>query len=678
MLAFAELAEEGLVERAMLLDGCLSRFLKGDRPASMGAFVALHDALAPTLDEIAERHEDYARVLPVASGPVATLAQKALRALDDAGRLDAEVVLQAGRDILFRPERGLVRTQLSWLDRTAKRRPAHAADVVRVVAGAFGYPALDMQERALAIVGRHLGACDADVRAELAVAAGSLEADLGARARELLGVGSVDVVAGSWDDPAPPAGAPARRPMPAPIASPAELAAEVTALLSGGADAVAWERVLAATVSLAGDRAALHDCLLPVLERGVSYFHRSHLDHVVLEQFLGLTLRAVIHEPVQDSWRAVVETIGWLATTDKPQEKTWRNVPAPHFLLIRRVAEIGHRIDRQPVPALVATPTSTTGHVDAAVLVERIEAAERAGWEPWPVDFAQALLRLPREADPEAAARAARLTSAAGRRLAARLAAGPPADPVVERAVRRRVRHWWTSQNAEREMPIMRLLPGESTGDPTYDALFHTASAGERWPSWSGSQPLWPAVLPSHREVVAAHLLPDLAIGAELGNDDPARALPVVAECAGPCGPATALALAYALGSARESTRITGVDAALTLAATGDLDGTAIGDALAAQLAAETTKVVRVVTALTELFNAGQSAAAWAIAARILAAVLPSPKAPPGTPDLLALASRAVAGRTDVAPLPELGPVAARTGSSRLVTEARRLQRLLP
>ncbi|GAA1768664.1 DUF6493 family protein [Luedemannella helvata] len=670
VLAFASLAGDGRLDRATLLDGCLGRFLKGDRPAALTAFVTLHDALAPTLDELAERHEDYARLLPVAPPVVATRALKALRALDDAGRLDVEVIAQAGRDVLFRPQRGLVRTQLSWMDRAAKRHPEAVGDLLGSVATAFGHPSLDLQERALTIVARHVGGCDADARAALADAATMLGADLAGRAAGLL---RTPLMAEPVDLPAVVALAP--RPMPAPIASPAELAAEATVVLGGG-DLVAWERVLAGCVSLAGDRAALHDVLAPVLDRTVPYANAADLHNGVLDQLLGMTLRAVIRKPPLGLWQQTIETISQLATLDVTRRKPWRGLPAPHAMLLQRVAEVGHRVRRQPVPFLVATPTTATGHLDPAVLVDRVASAERDGWQPWPVDFAQALLRLPREADPEVVARAAGLTSPAGRRLAARLAAGAPAYPRVLRATR----DWappWSSSAHVTGLPIVRLVPPEPSDDPIADALFRDAPIRRGWPVWLAGQALWPGVLPSHREVVAAHLLPDLAVGPEYGAGDPVTVLPALAEGTGPCGPAVATALAYGLGAARESGRVAGVDAALTLAVTGDLDGFAVGDALAALLAADATKVNRITASLTDLANAGQPAATWAIASRVLAAVLPLPKAPPSTPDLLALASRTAAGRPDLAPLPELAPVAARAGNGRLVTEARRLQRVL-
>jgi hypothetical protein len=680
VLAFASLADEGRVSRDVLLDGCLSRFLKGDRPGALGVFVTLHDGLAPTLDEVAARQEDYARLLPTAPSPVAILAQKALRALDDAGRLDPEVLVQGGRDVLFRSERGLVRTQLTWLDRAAKRDPTRAGDILQAVAVAFGHPALDLQERALNIMAKHVEACDTDARAALADAATVLDADLGARAAQLFGTATdAAPAAATVDLPTAPAAAPVWRPMPAPIASPAELAAELTALVGRAMDPVGFERVLAAFVSLANDRGALRDALTPVVDRLAPGGYQPDLDEVLLDRHLLEVARTLCRTSETPGWRAALKMMLQLVGVDDRRKRS-RATPAPHRMLVMRLAEIGHHLDRRPVPALVATPTATTGHIDPAVLVDRVAAAERDDWQPWPVDLAQALLRLPRTADPDVVARAAALTSPAGRRLAERLATGPYPDPAEVPIMRKRARDWWAWHQAGNvaDMPIVELIPDAASNDPLIDPLFRNRPTGYWQYNVTRTYSLWPAVLPSHREVVAAHLLPDIADGPQFGSADPDAALPTLAEGSGPCGPAMAAAVAYTLGSARERTRVTGVDTALTLAATGDLDSAAVGEAVAAHLRAGVTKIVWLTPALTELANAGQPTAVWAIASRALAVVLALPKALPGTADLLALASKVVAGRPGLTPLPELAPVAARTGNSRLVTEARRLQRLLP
>ncbi|MFC7639767.1 DUF6493 family protein [Streptosporangium lutulentum] len=84
-----------------------------------------------------------------------------------------------------------------------------------------------------------------------------------------------------------------------------------------------------------------------------------------------------------------------------------RAVSAPHRFLLRRCAEVLAALTAGELPPiLLATPTSATGHLDPAEFLNRLEAVEAAGGKPLPADFQQALLRLPRTADPEIVARA--------------------------------------------------------------------------------------------------------------------------------------------------------------------------------------------------------------------------------------------------------------------------------
>jgi hypothetical protein len=822
----AGLAADGLLDRAMLLDGCLSRFLKGERPAALRAFVELHATLAPTVDELAARSADYARLLPDAHSTVAALAQAALRTLDAAGCLDRATLLRAGRDVLFRSEKGLVKAQLTGLDKAATRDPSRAAEVVEVVAVAFAHPALDLQERALTIVERHLEACGPATRATLAAAASSLGADLSARAAALglvvpnglglreehgpdvrevpagvegvldehgpdlrevptsvggastgvpvgiggastgvptsvggastgvpvgvggasTGVGGVSVGVGEVVDEVGAtdragvgavgsggANLAASRPMPPPIASAPEFAAELSAILSGAADPVAWERVLDGLVRLAfTDRAALRDSLTPVLDRAAPRFEQPDRGPLGLETLLCQAVAVVVGRNTGSLWRGFAEAMPTLTggPEHEPARRAIRGLPAPHLLLHWRLNELGNRIDRRPVPHLLSTPTTTTGHVDPQVLISRVAAAEAEGWQPWPADLAQALLRLPRPtstttpdaattgtpatagtattgtpatagtattgastADPATAGPAANavtagavpdaaraLTSAAGRALAGWLATGGPADPVAELVRWRSQPRAWSGPRHESmpaNYPIVGLTQVDVPQDPVVARILrHDAGQFTSW-NYTFSQPLWPALLPSHREVVAASLLPEAAHGSPLAYGP----LPALAECAGPCGPAMWLLLGNAFGAARDEHRIAAVDAALTLDAAGDLDGEAFGTALATLVAGHNVKLSRVTATLTSLADAGVTQATWTTVSVLLAGVLPTPKPPAGTPDLLALGSRLAATRhakpRSAPSIVGLADVAARKGSSRLATEARRLQGLL-
>ena len=96
-LAVAALAAYGRLPRAVLLDRCLGRLLRGGRPTELRGFLLLHQALDPDLEEVAAGAGDYCRLLADGHAGVARAAQRALRRLDDAGRLEPDLLVEASR-----------------------------------------------------------------------------------------------------------------------------------------------------------------------------------------------------------------------------------------------------------------------------------------------------------------------------------------------------------------------------------------------------------------------------------------------------------------------------------------------------------------------------------------------------------------------------------------------------
>ncbi|MFK3984043.1 DUF6493 family protein [Micromonospora sp. NPDC050397] len=694
-LALVALAAEGRVDRAVLLDGVLGRFLRGDRLAALRAYAVLHDELAPTEAELTERVGRYVRLLPDAHSTIAGLAQAALRRLDEAGGLELDTLLHGSSQLLARPEKMLVKAQLGWLDRVAKRERDRAGEVLESVAVAFGHDALDVQERALTIVLRHARRLDPPTRGRLAELATGLAGDLPARAAAALGVPVVPV----------PVELPALAPllpvqpaasMPLPLTDIAELAEEISALVHDHGSMIGWERVLAGLVTCHGrDPASLRDALVPVLERYDIAFSTGYVyDQPRLRQLLGEAIRAAVRVGTRTSgWERGVAMVRAALGGSPAPLPTIGYGPGPQRVLALRVAEMAVYTRFQPVPALVATPTRVNGQLEATVLVERLAEAERAGWQPWRFDLEQALLRVPREVDGDALTRAAALRSPAGVRLARWLADGGAPHPVSvreeqRRPARNRLARWELNRLPERRV-VVGLRPGAATYDTLGQELFEIDPPDRPVLEQSDSEhKLWPAVLPNHREVVAAWALPALA-GLADSDQRGAELLPLLTETAGPVGPAMTLALAYTLAARHEADRVAGLDTFLALAGTGDLDSAALGREIGDLAAAGIVKLTRVVTGLAEADRAGARASVWATIEAALPAVLAA--APRGGPDLLALGARTatadssatrseagseVAGER-AALLEALAEVSARGGSGRLVTEARRLDRVL-
>ncbi|BCL18011.1 DUF6493 family protein [Micromonospora sagamiensis] len=647
--ALAELAGSGRLDRTVLLDGCLSRLLRDDRPASLRAFVALHDLLAPTPDEVVDRAAGYLRLLADAPTPVATMAQKALRQADG---VEVEEVLDASRAVLARPDKALVKAQLSWLDQLARRLPDRAAGIAEVLTVALDHPAAGVRDRAGALTARH-GHAPAPA-----------------------------VVTVVGDDLPPP---PAPLPAPPPITDPDELAEEVGALLDGQLRALPLDRVLDGLVRLAGtDRPALNRALVPVLDRHRHILYDHQWDPCCLCDLLGGVLRTAADptraEDRRGRWHALMAAVGPTPEPDhRPSAPT--RVPALHRLLRARLAEVGSRVGQPGYPELLATPTSATGTVDPVALYERIARLGADG--PWRWDLTQALLRLPPGADAPLAAKAAALRSPAGDRLATWLRDGGLPRPVpevltVSRRERRKPAARWSADWEYDRLPErrrqVRLTPPEGYHDRWGLLTVPPSPVGTH----QGDRAvLWASVLPWHPGVVAAHALPEVASAADQDVRDATAVLPMLAESGGEGGPALDLALAYGLGARHEADRIATLDALLLRAAAGTLDAPAVGGHLGAVIADGGVLPTRAVAPLRDAAAAGAPLSTWRLLAAALPALLAAPTAPRGTPDLLTLAAE-TAARTGVRiEVPGLAEVAGRGGSSRLVREARRLAEAL-
>ncbi|RJL33984.1 hypothetical protein D5H75_05505 [Bailinhaonella thermotolerans] len=692
--------------RRVLIGHCAGRLLAGGDEASLVPFVRFWRETEPEAGEIPVA--DFVRLLPRADGFVAQLAVETLRRADAGGALGDDLFGEAVGALVFRLEKRLVAAALTWISDTMPRKAAlpargrvdAALDAVAAVLAQADPAHLDRAVRLALRLAPHAGErareavraaaeeLTGEPRERLAAAYGTggpredagdgQRSDAGPRAREDGGPRArEDGGARAREDAAPAAGI-AVRPLPAlpaPIASPAELAAELTAL--GWDDPPArFERILAGLVELAHrDRPALAEALRPWWRRnwndpfdaGTYVNSISGYDREIRSLLARCALAVVSPEDSRDLSAGFGERPGaWRRREEGPQafvQERYREV-------IRMLEQGGSR------PVLLAAPTEPTGHVDAETLVDRLERLGDA--EPLPADLEQALLRLPREVAPETAGRAAALTSAAGRALAARLGHGP-ADPVVTcrvETMERTDRYHHLLRHKVREMHATVVPPGGVAGTPA--ALFTLAPEGTPYPGFSPDLAWWPGVMPSHREVAAAHLLECLPSCME-DTDGQTAALHALAHGDGPVGRATGAALVIGLGHRIPAQRAHAVDALLTLAARGQAPGEDPGWALAELVRADVVKLNRVTAALGGAVHAGAHAQVWAMLAAALPGLLPAQgeKARAGLADLLALASSAAALSGARGEVPALAAFASRRGSSRAAEAARALHRLL-
>jgi hypothetical protein len=201
-------------------------------------------------------------------------------------------------------------------------------------------------------------------------------------------------------------------------------------------------------------------------------------------------------------------------------------------------------------------------------------------------------------------------------------------------------------------------------------------------PSWMWSSDdfgWWPAIMPSHREVIAAHLLTVVPRLTEGQWHHDTAVLPRLAENTGSAGVAMAYVLAYGLAAEDATARAAATDALLTMVSRGQLPATELGLGIAQLVQRGVAKLNRLTGALRDATHAGAHAEVWTAVAAALPGLLPDAgeKPPPGLAGFCELGVETATAARARARIPELAAVAARGGASQFVRAARRLQRQL-
>ncbi|MFE5966150.1 DUF6493 family protein [Streptomyces sp. NPDC056463] len=671
--ALAKLAEEGVLDRASLVDGCVARLLRGGRPRDLRFPLALLQLLDPTPAERRGRTADWAGMAADAPSPVAAYAQEVLAGLAAGGELSTAELAEMSGQVLFRTEKKLVRTQLTLLTKELRRDPGAAAALLPVVAEAFGHEDTGIQERALKLVGRHLTRVDGQVREELALAAAVLSPAHREAAEELFGsTGLADD--GPYEETLPPV--PGLRRVAAPAATVAELVEDLVTVSKGRGEAPPeeFERALAGLVHHAYRhreelKAALAEAFADAWWAGEEGQVPDHFVYgtygvaVVMASLMGRVGRSRIHD----------------ARAGEPTTSCVHG--ALDAVVDARLWEAAALVGTDRLPFLLAAPTWHTGAIEPSVLVERLRAYRDAGVAPAPVDLAQALLRV-RKADPSAAAAAvdaSALGTRAGERLADWLRADASLAPGLRFLARERDPKDGSARLADRIVlkirerravreefpPVFRWLGGAD------------GKAPERCYHWGGERRNWPGVVPDDRETLASWLLPVLAGGVEWDERGTSWGMTALAEAEGPLGEATHLALAFALGCRHPEDRLNAVDTLLVLAARGDLDAGRLGGLLAGLTVDGTVKPNRLADAARTAAATGAYGTTWSVLAPLLPALLTAEKPARGLGELLAVAADCVERCGAAGEVAGLDATADRRASSQLVVQARRLRKAL-
>nr|WP_308288214.1 DUF6493 family protein [Streptomyces corallincola] len=704
--ALPVLVQEGSLDREFVLDACVARLLRGGGPTDHRIFLPWLTALEPTREEVRARTADWTALARDAVSPVASHAQAVLAGLAADSELTVQQVVEVSEGLLFRTEKKLVRAQLALLGKVLVRDPGAAAELLPVVAQAFGHEDTQVQERALRLVERHVKALGPvpeptagaaagtpvtdrpsdEVWQELHRAAEQLTPSLRPRAAALLGVPVDEAVSFEvYEEMLPPAPEPVRLD-PAPE-TPEELAEEIGALLAAEGDVSTFERALDGLMRHAHrDPEALRTALEPVIgTRWWASQQGQQSDGERLpEVHVGTTRRGFLTPSV--GLDLMLAALRGQVRANRLHDAVVRGAEGqecahsgPARVFDTRLRAIAYRLRTRPLPFLLSTPTWSTGLLEPADLVARLVEYRRLKADVCVIDLGQALLRVRRD-DQVAADEAARLALTLGTREGKRVARWLTSGPVGLPGVRRRLKGSRVLLEMEGLPQIDEDMPQQfrSLGMPL---SVHT----DRWRChhWDRSAHAhWLAALPERREVMAARMLHDLA---DLAVDDErgAEILPLLAEGAGEAGEAVHLCLAYGLAARHAEDRLSAVDALLVLAARGQLDAVRLGSALGELMVRGAVKAQRLAESARTAAATGAGLTMW----EVLRHALPAPLAElsgaePAVAavaarslgDLLAVAAECAERAGVLGEVPHLAETAARTGSSRMVTQARRLR----
>ncbi|MGW6570211.1 DUF7824 domain-containing protein [Streptomyces sp. NPDC054975] len=682
--ALVTLTAEGVLDRASMVDGCVARLLRGGRPRDLRFPLALLQLLDPTPEERRGRTADWIGMAADAPSPVAAYAQEVLAGLAAGGELSTPELAEMSAPVLFRTEKKLVRAQLTLLTKELRKEPGAAAELLPVVADAFGHEDTGIQERALKLVGRYLPKVDEQVREELAGAAAALSPMHRQVAEELFGTTElVDDL--PYEETLPPV--PELRRVAGPPATVAELVADLVAVSHRRPEAAPeeFERVLDGLVRHAHrDREQLTAALTEAfadawwasgeVHVGDPFAHGTYGVDVVAAAVMGRVRPSRLH----------AGRVRGHAPSSCAHEALDAVVDA-------RLWEVAALVGTERLPFLLAAPTWHTGAIEPSALVERLRAYRDAGIDPAPTDFAQALLRV-RKGDPSAAGAAAdsaALGTRAGERLADWLTEKASLAPGLRFVPRERNAQQGARRLADRI--VLKLRERRAVRDefpPAFRRLGGVEpEAAHPCHRWFPHRPHWPGVLPDDRETLAAWLLPALAGGVDWEERGVTWGLTALAEADGPVGESTHLALALALGCRHAEDRLTAVDTLLVLAARGDLDPHMLGASLTGLIGEGSVKPTRLADAARTAAATGAYGTAWSVLAPLLPSLLTSEKPVRGLGELLAVAAdcveRSGSGLSEGErsgggePIPGLDAVADRRGSSQLVVQAGRLRRAL-
>ena len=270
----ALLVDEGVVDRAAVLDACLREL---GRPAEREPaiwFTGMCQHLKPAAADIEPFAAQLIGLLHAERSATVALAQAGLLLLVRAERLDPRALLQASAAPIGRDEKGIVLAQLRMLDLVATKHSEFRAQVVQTARVALQHARTDVQDAALKLIRRHgtMAALSDDDRVALSPALASAAGftsdpsapdervdqcaarvaslPVAVRERWTLDVAVADARTGQFPALPPPPSTMGEPVVPV-TDDPVEFAALLGELCEREADPVQWQQALAAAVRTA-------------------------------------------------------------------------------------------------------------------------------------------------------------------------------------------------------------------------------------------------------------------------------------------------------------------------------------------------------------------------------------------------------------------------------------------
>lgn len=185
--ALATLSDEGLLERARLLDASLEALARGFAPHRARWHYQFHELMAPTLEERAIRAELYFDLLASPAGPIASFAMAALLKVGKARKLDPARVILRVEPALYCATVSVAKGALKLMAGALQERPDLSARALPLLAIGLEHASEEVQDGALAQMEAGAGAFDEPARRAIEDRLQIMSPALRSRAQALLG-----------------------------------------------------------------------------------------------------------------------------------------------------------------------------------------------------------------------------------------------------------------------------------------------------------------------------------------------------------------------------------------------------------------------------------------------------------------------------------------------------------